>query len=157
MQKVNLSSPWLTFVHEIYALFGEDPEIKIVFDNEECEVKLYIDNYKKAEALMQLLPTEKQFGNVTLKITVIPANPLDDSAVSLFCRAFEGNPVLSCVKTVESVMGSFNYAVFKNEVVQFYNDQLDDPHGNKSTLYQVIAKDVFGPQDGIFYCTDVAN
>lgn len=155
MDKLNLSAPWITFVHEVQALFGEDPEIKIVFDNSECELKLYIDNQQKADALTQLLPSEKEFGNVTLKITVVPANDNDNSIVSLIVKAFDGNPVLSYVRSVSSVIGSFNYAVFQPVVAQFFNDQLDDIHGNKSMLYQEIAKDVLGQQEGIFYCTDI--
>ena len=47
-----------------------------------------------------------------------------------------------------------NYVVFENKVVQFFNDDLSDIHGNKSTLYQEIAKDIFGDCDNIYFCTD---
>lgn len=155
MEKVKLSPPWDTFVHEIYALFDEDPDVSILFDRDEMEVKLYVESQKKADALMQLLPTEKEFGNVMLKITVVPVDVLGDSIEDLVTAAFEGNPVLSEIRSITSLLGSFSYAVFRKEVVQFYNDQLDDIHGNKSMLYQEIAKDVLGQQEGIFYCTDV--
>lgn len=158
MEKLNLSSPWITYVHEIMALFEQDPDIRIVFDNEACEVKLFVENYQKADALSQILPVEKEFGNITLKITVVPSNnDTDDSPFSIICKAFDGNPVFSYGRSVRSVLGSFNYAVFKNEVVQFFNDQLDDIYGNKSTLYQDIAKDVIGNKEGVFYCTDTPD
>mgnify|MGYP006958177364 CR=1 FL=1 len=44
--------------------------------------------------------------------------------------------------------------MFENKVVQFYNDQMDDINGNKSTLFQDIAGDVFGYDHGVFYCTE---
>ena len=158
MEKVNLSSPWVTFIHEIQMLFGQDPDISIVADIEEPEIKLYVDNIQKADALNKLLPDHKDFGNVTLKISVVPSNiATDDSPVAIIRKAFDGNPVLSFATTVDAKIGSFSYAVFKNEVVQFFNDQLDDLHGNKSMLYQDIAKDVFGNVSGVFYCTDVAD
>lgn len=153
MEKLTLSAPWITFIHEIQMLFGQDEDIHITVDSESYEVKLFVDKTCKAEALAKLLPEEKVFGNVTVKITVIPANDMKESKVSLIKDAFEGNPVLLGVKTTSTTLGSFNYAVFKKEVVQFFNDQLDDINGNKSMLYQDIAKDVLGLQDGVFFCT----
>lgn len=56
----------------------------------------------------------------------------------------------------------FTYVVFKNCVVQFFNDNLNDPHGIVSTLYQDIAAEIFAdmpfPQDGgICFCTDTEH
>jgi hypothetical protein len=54
------------------------------------------------------------------------------------------------------------YVVFKNRVVQFFNDNLNDPHGVISTLYQDIADEIFADMPyqahgGIAYCTDVEH
>ena len=46
------------------------------------------------------------------------------------------------------------YVVLKKEVVQFFNDNLNDIHGLETTLYQTIAKDVFDGT-GVFFCTDI--
>lgn len=153
MPNLKLSPPWITFVHELDALFGPDPEIEIVYENTEPRVKLYVESTSKAEALTKLLPVEKEFGNVVLKIEVIPANEDKDTPVDLIRRAFEDNPVLEQIASVSNPYGTINYAIFKREVVQFYNDQMDDAYGNKNTLYQEIAKDVFGQQDGVYFCT----
>lgn len=75
-EKLNLSAPWCTYYREINELFGNDPEIKIEFDEEEPEIKMYVRNHEKADALTRLLPVTKAFGWVELKITVIPANEL---------------------------------------------------------------------------------
>jgi len=47
--------------------------------------------------------------------------------------------------------------VFKNCVVQFFNDNLNDAHGVISTLYQNIAAEIFEDANlpGVHYCTDV--
>ena len=74
MQNTTLSPPWLNYVNEIKALFGRDPEISILYDDNANEVKLYVEGGDKANALAIILPPEKHFGNVTLKITVVPAN-----------------------------------------------------------------------------------
>jgi hypothetical protein len=49
------------------------------------------------------------------------------------------------------------YVVFKNCVVQFAADNLNDCHGIISTLYQDIADELLtGPAtEGVFYNTDV--
>lgn len=154
MENMKLSPPWITFVNEIKALFGEDPEIKIMYDEDSYTLKLFVDNTDKADALTKLIPEEKEFGNVTLKIEVVPANSDDDSADRLFKKAFFGNPVMKNVATFDTPFGKITYAVFEKKVVQFFNDQMDDINGNKSTLFQEIARDVFGMDRGVYYCTE---
>lgn len=152
--ELKLSPPWITYVKEVMALFGEDPEIKILYNNDECKLELMVDNHDKAEALTELLPTEKAFGNVTLKISVIPCNNLK-SAPDLFRKAFNGNPAFHDMVTYsKAFMDTVTYVIFKKKVVQFFNDDLSDAHGNMSTLYKDIAKDVLGEKAGVFFCTD---
>lgn len=75
MARLKISAPWVLFYRKIEALFKNDPEVRVIFDDEEsCDVKLYVENAGKADALMKLLPTVKDFGNVLLTVTVIPAN-----------------------------------------------------------------------------------
>lgn len=158
-EKLKLSSPWVNYFHEIAALFGEDPDINIVYDEETPEINLYVQNADKADALTKLLPAEKVFGRVVLKLTVIPANEVNSSDSSLFQKAFEGNPVFSYIKNIEGDFFKFpaSYVVFKNKVVQYFNDDLSDVNGFRSTLYQDIAKDVFGITNGIYFCTDTED
>ena len=157
-KKVGLSAPWVTFYREINALFGDDPDIRIEYDEDEPEVKLFVDDADKADALTQLLPVEKAFGNIVLKITVIPANEDKVTRAKLIARAFHGNPVYSYGTTIDGIMSNpIHYVVFVNKVVQFYNDDLGDVNGNCSTLYQEIAKDILGEDEGVHFCTDVEN
>lgn len=153
--KVGLISPWVNFYREIEALFKDDPNIEVTYDEGANVVKLYVIGEKKAEALTQLLPTERTFGSVTIYIQVIPANKLYTNRAGLFEEAFRDNPVFAYAKNVPTSFSSFgaNYVVFKNRVVQYYNDDLSDINGLCSTLYQEIAKDIFGEED-VFFCTD---
>jgi hypothetical protein len=41
--RTNLSAPWITMYHEIEALFKKDPDIKVVYDEENVVVKLYVE------------------------------------------------------------------------------------------------------------------
>ena len=155
MSKINLSAPWVTRYREIEALFREDPDIHIVYDEENNTVKLYVDNQDKVAALESLLPQVYQFGNVDLHVEIIPANDTFLSRGDMFAIAFQNNPVLSRIASAPSVFTNpMEYVVFKNKVVQYYNDDISDIHGNCSTLYQEIAKNVFGEQDGVYFNTD---
>lgn len=153
MSILNLSTPWDLYYREIEALFKDDPQVKVVYDEEAKEVKLYVENAIKADALTQLLPAERNFGGVELKITVIPAN-VEASKVSLFRSAFDGNPALEDIISTDGPFAT-NYVIFKNKVVQYYSDNLGSYYGMTSTLYEDIAKDVFDHAEGIFFCTEL--
>ena len=160
MALLNISSPWVIFYREVQALFAEDPTVHVVYDEEENHIKLYVDNGDKAEALDLLLPQEKVFGNVTVKLSVIPANNADGlfgdfNTNELYNIAFCGNGAYAFSKTIAGVFtNNLTYVVFKRKVVQYYNDSLSDIYGQYSTLYQDIAADVFGEYGDVFFCTD---
>lgn len=157
MEKLRLSPPWITFVHEVEALFAQDEEVKVKYDDEFCTLKLYVDNTDKAEALSQILPEKKEFGNITVTIEVVPANLKEAPIDKLFEKAFSGNLALSYTTAFDSPFGKVSYVVFEKKVIQFFNDQMDDINGNKSMLYEDAARDVFGTELGIFYCTDASG
>lgn len=162
MANMKLSPPWAIFYREIQALFGDDPEIHVVYDEQSEIVKIYVENPEKAEVLSQLLPTKKMFGRVGLDIQVIPADGKKYSTdvpenvdATMFEKAFKGNPALSYAKTFPNLFGAVvTYVVFVPEVVQFFTDDISDINGLRSTLYEDIARDVF---DGIpvNFCTDI--
>lgn len=162
--RLKISPPWITYVNEINALFQHDPDIDVVYDNDEIEVKLYVTDGMKASALDRLLPDEISYGNVTLKITIIPANEefvdLDThpSMKRLFDIVFNGNPIYAFSKEITGIFSNvLTYVVFKNRVVQFFNDNLNDIYGNMSTLYQEVAHEVIAEDINrqVCYCTDI--
>ena len=148
-------SPWAVYAHQIDAFFKKDDDVTVVYDNDIPKVSLYVRDEKKANALMRLLPPTKNFGNIDLKIIVIPANKLI-SNVELFADALEGNEAFSRIVTVEDAFMSnpINYVLFEKEVVQYPTDDLGDANGLRSTLYQDMAKELFGEHNGIFFCTE---
>lgn len=154
---MKLAAPWLTFYNEVKALFEEDPEVKVTFDEEKYELALYVENARKADALTQLMPEEKAFGNVKVKIKVVPSDGAQ-TKLDLIREAFYGNPVLSYIWQAKTPFGDeFDYVVFENKVVQFYNDNIRDVNGNKSTLYEDIARDVFGEDFNLCFCTEAKD
>ena len=161
--RLKISPPWITYVNKVNALFQHDPQIKIEYSNEECMLKIFVEDGQKAAAIEYLLPYEVEFGNTILTIEVIPANGgqyelADYSRVDqIFNIAFAGNPVFAFTRAITGIFSNILvYVVFKNRVVQFFNDNLNDIYGNISTLYQEIASDVLDDRlPGVCYCTDI--
>ena len=162
--KLKILPPWSTYVHKLEALFDGDPQIafNVNYSGRNPEVVLSTNNPEKAAALAKLLPDEVIFGNVVLNV-VVEAPTYSNNAFAdpreLFETAFSGNPAFAYVVTTDGYWYvPFCFVVFKNCVVQFFNDKLNDPHGVLSTLYQDIAAEVFKDANlpgGVSYCTDV--
>ncbi len=159
--RLKISPPWVTYVNEIIALFDEDPQIAINYNDKKRSLVLATNNGNKAEALRRLLPWQKEFGNVILKIgidgpTTNIAFPTNED---LFNTAFEGNPAFAYAISIEGILTNFTYVVFKNTVVQFFNDNLNDIHGIVSTLYQDIAAEIFEDANlfAVCYNTDIEH
>ena len=158
MNTTKMSPPWYSYIKQIEALFMEDPDIQI---REKCEgelrLSLYVYDPEKAYAIEKLLPEEVDFGGTTLYIRVIPGNVRKEPPLSeVYKKAFEGNPVVKEMKTVSSILTNpLTYISFRKEVVQYYDDNLGDLHGNRSMLMQDIADKIFeNNKEGIFFCTD---
>ena len=154
MTNMKISSPWVTYFHQLDAMFGDDPDIRILCSDDCTDVKLYVNGEDKANALTKLLPAEKNFGHVTMKITVIPSN-LTSGKAELFRKAFDGNPLYdeTIVVQPEWTNNPFTYVMFKPFAVQYWNDNLGDPHGNVTTLAQDLARELFQNQEGVYFST----
>ena len=159
MASLNLTTPWVEHYNKIEAFFKRDPEVKVIYDNDEKLVKLLVNNGEKAGALDAILPDEIPFGNVTLRIAVVPANGVVLGIPrSIFSVAFTGNQAVDAINTIEGVFSNpLTYIVFRKEVVQYYTDDLGDYYGMRSTLYEDIAREIFTPQEGILYSTNIDN
>lgn len=152
---MNMSAPWISYYHKLVALFGEDPDIKINFEENTNTIRFYVEGQNKAEALEKLLPAEKEFGTMKIFTEIIPANEKLSNA-NLFRNAFEGNPLYEDMIIVrpEGSSNPFTYMMFKKQVVQYWDDNLGDPHGNISTLAQNIAQEIFRNTEGVYFCTE---
>ena len=162
--RMKISPPWITYVNEVNCLFEHDPEVQLIYNNDEKTVELYVEDPTKAFAIDKLLPDEVEYGNIVLEVKVIPGNKASSEEIPenptndwLFNTAFKNSPVFAYTKTISGLFSNdLTYVVFKNRVVQFFNDNLNDIHGLVSTLYQEIANDVFSDElNGVCYCTDI--
>lgn len=162
--RLKILPPWTIAIRKFEALFDGDPQIacNCEFGGAAPSIVLACNNGDKVAALLQILPDEISFGNVKLRVMVdgTPSNRIFTSKVELFDAAFKGNPAYAyatCPAEEGYMWIGTTYVVFKNCVVQFAADNLNDCHGIISTLYQDIAEELLtGPAtEGVFYNTDV--
>ena len=165
MAIVGLSAPWVIFYREIMALVGSDPEVHVVFDYEDKNIYIHVDDVDKAQALEYLMLSEVRFGDTTVSVNIIPCNEITDeekwdiddmTLEEIFLCGFNNNPNFSFTHIVHGIFANdMVYVVFKNKVIQYFSDNLGDIHGLTSTLCEDIAKHVLKNFDNVFYCTDV--
>lgn len=148
---VKISPPWITYTNSVKAIFEKDPHVEVTYSNEDATLFLLIEGTEKFNAISALLPREKTFGNVTLTIDIEQKDNQLGNA-DLFKAAFNGNEALVDFESFDTPFGPQHYAIFKKEVVQFYDDNLGDINGLKSTLYENIAREIFGDLS-VHYCT----
>ena len=162
--RLKILPPWTIVTRKLEALFDGDPQIafNVDYSGMHPAVILSCNNGDKVAALQKILPTEIEFGNVKMNIIVdgTPSNIAFTSKVDLFDAAFKGNPAYAystcpCEDGYQWICST--YVVFKNCVVQFAADNLNDCHGIISTLYQTIAEELLTGEatSGVFYNTDV--
>lgn len=156
MAKFGLQSPWEIYYSELNELFKRDPDIRVIFDKEEFEIKICVDNRQKAEILEKVIPSEVDVGR-KLPIIILPSNnaPLFEEVGSDWKILFQDNGAVSYIHEVNLPGFRTTYVVFQNEVVQYFTDNLGDINGYTSTLYQDIAKRIIDVPEGVFFCTDV--
>ena len=154
MNKLKLSPPWTEFYRKIQALFQKDEGVNVVYDEDNMGVRLYVEDSAKAEALSEILPKTKEFGNVILQISVIPGNKRGEDHGGVMQNAFHGNDAVKDVVVIDNAWyPGQTFVVFAKEVVQFFDDNLGDLNGVKSTLYEDLARDVFSVKPGVLFCT----
>lgn len=166
MAVLKLSAPWYNFYREVNELFKHDEQVHVVYDDEHFELNIYVEDVDKARALEYLLGESRTFGEIVVYIKIIPANNATKNfklrnnvdLPTLYRSAFKGNTIVEFIEDVSTLYSNdMCFVVFKKEVVQYFTDDLGDYYGQKSTLWQDIAKNVFEKQDGIFFCTEKSS
>jgi len=165
MPRLHVSPPWEEYKSRLEVFFKDDKDIRIIYDDENPTdriITLYVENATKADALSILLCDTKEFGNITVHVRVMPCNVTRVSYVKndvadpeqLFRNAFAGNPIVDTINVIRGIRDAeLVYIMFKNEVVQYWNDNLSDYNGFCSTLYQILAHEIFNDIPNVYYCT----
>ena len=153
-KSVKMAPPWVQYANAVKAMFREDPEVMVDYEDISRSLKLYVSNPMKAEALDRVLEHEKVFGNEAVTLMVVPAN--GEYSIRDWIRvALNGNGAVSRFVDVEGPLSNpLTYIAFKKEVVQYYNDNLGDLYGNRNTLYETLAGEIFPKHEGVLFCTE---
>ena len=157
MKEYKLSPPWVIYYNKIKALFENDKDVNIMFDEVEPAITLHVYGTEKAKAIERLIPAETNFGGNTLKVTVIPEEIDLNSPAEIFRAAFKGNSVLHGVEAKETPFGDFTYAIFDSEAVYLNDDDLGSPYGYTAKLIEDIVREIMDIPAGAFVCSDVRS
>lgn len=152
MSELKLSAPWEEYVSKIRALFEQDDEITFKYEN--MVLTIYVDNTDKYEALTHLLPEKKIFGNVALDIKVVPANDGVKDDRYYLKNLFKNNTAVTTITDISIGTNPMTFIEFEKRVVQYYVDNAADLHGNRTTVFEEIAREVFENKNGVYFCTD---
>jgi hypothetical protein len=153
--KMSMQSPWICFVNAVTQLFQPDPEVEVKWDEAKKELLLVVSDSVKAEAISSIIPCRKDCGGVVVLVNVkVEPKHGDSFYVNAVEAAFKGNPLFEGLYQFQPEGGLTlcNYAVFKKKVIQYFNDNIADLNGNRSTLAEDLAREVLITQ-GVFYCT----
>ena len=161
MLNVKLEAPWFTWQKQAAKLFERDPDIIVgeLYELDgDCQygIDIEVRDHEKFVALDRALPSVKEFGNIKVAITLFDEeNASTNPDVTLYETIFRGNPILDRVEDKVDQTGThIGYVIFKPEVLQFFDDNLQDINGNWSGLAQDIAGEVFDNGfRGVFFCT----
>jgi hypothetical protein len=163
--RLKILPPWSIYIKMFEALFDGDPQIacNTNYSGDAPSIILSCSNGDKVTALQKILPEDGiKFGTIQLQVIVdgTPSNKAFANKKELFETAFAGNPAFAyAVCPVDDGYNWFSmvYVVFKNCVVQFFADNINDCHGVISCLYQDIAEKLLmgeGAQ-GVCFNTDI--
>ena len=139
---VALSSPWMTYYNKLVALFNDDPELNVLWKEEEKTIIIESINTFKIMALEKLLAPTVAFGNVTVTVKCLVKDGAEESLSAVFKTAFAGNPHFSKVIDATVVAVEETFVLFKPEVIQFFNDDTSDYYSNWNGLSEDIMRDV---------------
>lgn len=154
MATTKLSTPWTIHFRKLQALFAKDPTVHVSYDPDAYTVTIKVDDSDKAAAIEELIDTSVKFGNVELKVNVVPANPVkhptgqvNQNEAIVVGTFFEDNlAVEDIINSTDPRSFTGVFVIFKPVVVQYFVDDLSDPYGLESTLYEDLARELITSQ-----------
>lgn len=162
MEAIKISPPWYTYWNMVNSLFEKDEEVTVgqidkLEDGVTYGFTIEVRSHDKWAALKEILPEQKTFGKVALKIDIIDKDETHGKSVAgLFKKAFKDNPIVDEVLELEDhVHSKHTFVMFAPEVFQFYNDNMMDLNGNWTGIAEQMAKEVFEDfaNIGVHFCT----
>lgn len=153
---VGLSPPDVTYYNLLKYSVGDDKHVKVApyvqVSDALAVVTLYVKGASKARALATLLNQNVTIGNIQIIVTIATSSgitvepilePLTPRQIErLFRTAFDSNKLYKFVALKELFGNVFVYPVFKDAVIQFYNDDLSDYYSNYNNVAAFVFREV---------------
>lgn len=149
-----LSPPWWTYFHLIKNTIGADKNLEIPLmyeDGDIYRIDVFSSKLDRAKALAGIISRDKVIGNITVRVRVFlkgETTPIDPPDLpegadplaftqEMIETALGKNPLFVTTHTPPWLVNLF--VEFKNDIVQFWNDDISDYYCNA----KFIADDAF--------------
>lgn len=136
---VALSAPWYTFAKTVKYIFEKDPDITVTFADEVngvLTITVETSSPKKLISIKKIVGSKRSYGN----INVVIKYALTSNVITLedYKLAFADTGLIDEIIETQDPMGA-DFVVVNRDLVQFYNDNIFDYHGNITmTLEEAI-------------------
>ena len=159
---MQLSAPWYEFQRKLASLFAGDADIEVgdlipkdMDDEGHYVININVKNHEKFVALDRCLISDRNFGGVNVQIILYDLeNNQDYEGTELMKTLFKGNLNVAAIEdVVDRTETKHCFVCFKPEVVQFFNDNIDDFNGNWNGLQEDIATDILSCSWNVHFCT----
>jgi len=154
---VVMQSPWVNWSSSVRELFKHDPDIvNMTWSDDTLELHIYVKDAVKRLAIQELLPSEKHFDKVVVKVFVELANRRggEEYIPEVIEAAFKGNP-LYCWKHTwddeEATNCPFTWVEFAKEILQYPSDDLSALYGDRTVLPATLAEEILGDRVKYIY------
>lgn len=165
-EKVKALHPANTLSNKVRELFKRDPALRMTWNETGKIVTFYCTDLQKTNAIRYVLPEVYDLAeNTKLYIEVYyKINDTDKVLVgrpkgyhynpSVFCQAFEGNPLWYYVHEwrEKALSNDHCWAGFSPETIFYVDDDLQNLYGDSAFLAAELAEEVLDT-DGIHICT----
>ena len=136
---LTLSAPWYTFAKTVKYIFEKDPDITVAFSDEingTLTITIETSSPKKLISIKKIVGSKRNFGNINVVIKyALTTNAITTEDYQL---AFADTGLIDQIIESQDPMGT-DFVVVNRDLVQFYNDNIFDYHGNITmTLEEAI-------------------
>mgnify|MGYP003321061786 CR=1 FL=1 len=147
-ENVKLSPPWDGYMNMLASFFKGDKRVRVGGCDDKRVGTIEVFDTKMYCALEQVLNKKIRFGNVTLRIRIVPANDLKAFKNTMTDLAalkvvLSGNPAFAKFITRKTEVGNAVFCMFKPVVLMWYNDNLGSPYKQTASVYELAAQTVF--------------
>ena len=161
-KKTSISPPWCTLYSKFEAMFGDDPEIILDLTDVEggCAIVFESRNATKLDALEKMLIPEFTFGNIKVTLQFKVSNDVASNAYDACIDALTGNPMFENIIQRAFMPGQDPdqvCVIMKKEIVQFFDDNLNDFYGNTNLLPTDITREIFKANEALNFSISNEN